>query len=212
MSNRAKWRNYDRQTLEQIVKESFSMREVARKLGYAQDGGGTIQSLKNMCQELNLDISHFKGKGWNKSNYKYDSFQPYSSKSRGKTTQNALIALRGRKCEHCGLTQWLEQPINLQIHHIDGDHTNNSLDNLQLLCPNCHSYTPNFCKNINQKRYVSDEEFVTSLRGSKSIRQALLFLDLKITGSNYERARHLIEIYDIQHLKEKEHQNEKSSE
>ena len=212
MSNRAKWRNYDRQTLEQIVKESFSMREVARKLGYAQDGGGTIQSLKNMCNELDLDTSHFKGKGWNKSNYKYDSFQSYSLKSRGKTTQDALIALRGRKCEHCGLTRWLEQPINLQIHHIDGDHTNNSLDNLQLLCSNCHSYTPNFCKNINQKRYVSDEEFVTSLRGSKSIRQALLFLDLKITGSNYERARYLIEIYGIQHLKEKEHQNEKSSE
>ena len=55
-----------------------------------------------------------------------------------------LIKLRGRKCECCHNTLWLNQPINLQVHHIDGDRTNNELNNLQLLCLNCHSYTDNF--------------------------------------------------------------------
>jgi 5-methylcytosine-specific restriction endonuclease McrA len=44
----------------------------------------------------------------------------------------------------------LGQPINLEVHHIDGDRTNNSLENLQLLCPNCHSYTTNFRKPKNK--------------------------------------------------------------
>ena len=73
-----------------------------------------------------------------------------------------LIQLRGHQCECCKNTEWLGQPINLQVHHIDGDKTNNQLENLQLLCLNCHSYTDNFGSK-NQKRkeiYISDEEYV----------------------------------------------------
>lgn len=50
-----------KEELAQIVKESRSFREVAGKLGYAKDGGGTITSIKRMCQELDLDTSHFLG-------------------------------------------------------------------------------------------------------------------------------------------------------
>lgn len=57
---------------------------------------------------------------------------------------NPLIKLRGRKCEKCGLEVWLDNPITLEIHHKDGDRSNNTLENLMLLCPNCHSYTPNW--------------------------------------------------------------------
>jgi 5-methylcytosine-specific restriction endonuclease McrA len=57
-----------------------------------------------------------------------------------------LIKFRGHKCESCGNTEWFNQPIKLEIHHIDGDRTNNNLENLQLLCPNCHSITPNWRK------------------------------------------------------------------
>lgn len=48
------------------------------------------------------------------------------------------------KCEKCGLTEWLGQPISLQLHHINGIHNDNRLENLQLLCPNCHSQTDTF--------------------------------------------------------------------
>ena len=57
-----------------------------------------------------------------------------------------LIKHLGNICECCKLSKWLDQEIKLEIHHIDGDRTNNSFENLQLLCPNCHTQTDNFCK------------------------------------------------------------------
>ena len=97
-----------------------------------------------MCEEYGFDTIHFKGQAWNKENYDYSLFSANSVKKNGITTLNPLIKLKGRKCESCGLEKWLDMPINLEIHHIDGNRKNNSLENLQLLCPNCHSYTDNW--------------------------------------------------------------------
>lgn len=210
MSNRAKWRAYTKEQIQEIVNSSSSNREVARKLGYNCDSGGVMSTIKKMYQEYNIDTSHFKGQGWNKNNYNYDAFTTNSYKKNGKTLRDLLIHLRGQKCENCGLTEWLEQPINLEVHHINGDRTDNRLENLQLLCPNCHSYTPTFARK-GDKREISDDEFVQALLGSSSINQALKFLHLT-AGGNYVRAYRLIDEYNIEHLKKKEHQNEKSSE
>lgn len=210
MGRIAKWRTFSKQEIKKIVKESYSDREVAEKLGYKKDGGGSKVTLHQMYRELNLDTSHFKGLGWNKDNYDYDSFTIHSYKKRGKTTAAPLIYLRGRKCEKCGNTEWLGEPINLEVHHINGDRTDNRLENLQLLCPNCHSYTPTFT-NKGDKRHKTDEEFVEALQSCTSVYQALKHLDLTPNSGNYDRAWKLIYEYDIQHLK-KEHQNEKSSE
>ena len=122
-----------------------------------------------MYKELGLDTSHFKGQGWNKGNYDYDSFKPNSPKKNGKTLA-PLIALRGRKCENCGLEEWLGQSIALEVHHIDGDRSNNSLENLQILCPNCHAQTENWRKRDKQKTEVSEEDFVNALRNNPNIR------------------------------------------
>lgn len=48
------------------------------------------------------------------------------------------------KCECCGLTEWNGKPIPLELHHKDGNHYNNDLTNLEILCPNCHSLTENY--------------------------------------------------------------------
>ena len=118
MSNIAKWRTFSRQEIEKIVKESKSNRDVARALGYSANGGGTMQSLNRMYEELNLDTSHFLGQGWNKNNYSYETFSNGTYKKRGQSTLKPLIHLRGRRCEKCGLTKWLDEDINLEIHHI----------------------------------------------------------------------------------------------
>jgi len=52
--------------------------------------------------------------------------------------------LKEHKCECCGLTEWMGQPIPLELHHENGDQTNVAIENLRLLCPNCHSFTDNY--------------------------------------------------------------------
>jgi 5-methylcytosine-specific restriction endonuclease McrA len=57
--------------------------------------------------------------------------------------------LKRNECEECGLTEWRGEPLSLALHHINGDGNDNRLENLSLLCPNCHSQTPNFgVKNV----------------------------------------------------------------
>lgn len=200
MSNIAKWRSFSKETIEEIVKNSRSNREVAIKLGYAPNGGGTMKSLHNMYKELGIDTSHFLGQGWNKNNFDYESFKNGTLKKRGSTTLVPLVALRGRKCECCGLTEWIGQKITLEIHHKDGNRLNNSLENLELLCPNCHSYTENWRK-PSHKKTISEEDFVYALQTNPSIRQALLSLGLSAAGGNYDRAKELIIKYNITNIK-----------
>jgi hypothetical protein len=53
------------------------------------------------------------------------------------------------RCENCDLSEWLDCPIPLELHHQDGNRYNNAIENLLLLCPNCHALTDNYrAKNI----------------------------------------------------------------
>jgi Zn finger protein HypA/HybF involved in hydrogenase expression len=60
--------------------------------------------------------------------------------------------LKNNKCEVCGLEEWAGMPIEMELHHVNGDRTDHRLDNLEMICPNCHSQTMNFrAKNIKAK-------------------------------------------------------------
>ena len=65
--------------------------------------------------------------------------------------------MKENKCEVCGITEWQGAPIICELHHINGDTTDNRIENLQILCPNCHSQTDNF-RRRNVKKVMSAQE------------------------------------------------------
>lgn len=104
--------------------------------------------------------------------------------------------LASKECSHCGISEWNGKPIVLELDHIDGDNRNNVLENLRVLCPNCHSQTPTFRgknKSRSSDSYVSDDELQSALDTTPSIRQALLKVGLSAKGGNYARCYRLLE-------------------
>lgn len=133
-----KYREWTDEDLIQAVKDSRSLAEVLRKIGIVV-AGGNYRNIKRNIDRLELNTSHFLGQGWNK-----DTYHNIGELSCPQSIKRTLIKLRGSLCESCRLTRWLDQPIKLELHHIDGNRSNNLQDNLQLLCPNCHAYTDNY--------------------------------------------------------------------
>lgn len=71
------------------------------------------------------------------------------------------------KCERCGLTEWQGVPIPLELHHKDGNRFNNSLDNLIILCPNCHALTDNY-RGKNTKAYKTNNNKKKNIKMKKA--------------------------------------------
>jgi hypothetical protein len=61
-----------------------------------------------------------------------------------RTIKKVLLKEHGEKCWCCGITEWNGKKITFELEHIDGNSNNNSLDNLSILCPNCHSQTATY--------------------------------------------------------------------
>jgi DNA-binding CsgD family transcriptional regulator len=74
-----------------------------------------------------------------------DLFAARTPRSRANLKRRLLAdGLKAAHCERCGIADWLGEPLALCLHHLNGDRHDNRLENLRLLCPNCHSQTENF--------------------------------------------------------------------
>ena len=141
----------------ELIKNSNSLCEVCKKAGIVHTTGN-YKTLKKIILENDIDISHFKRNGG--AYVKPRAIEEYLVKGSQITSyklKNKLFSagLKEKRCECCGNTEWMGYPIVLELHHIDGNHMNHSLDNLQLLCPNCHSITDNFkSKKMNHYKFI----------------------------------------------------------
>lgn len=187
--------------LQGIVKRCFSYRQFAKELGYSPESS---DSIKQIIEKYGLDISHFKGQGWNKDNVDYSIFENGKA-SKSEVLLRALIILRGWKCEKCKGEEWQGERIPLCVHHINGNHIDNRIENLQILCPNCHAQTDNYCgKNRVNREPIKDEDFVKALKSTPSIRQALQKLGINYAAKYYyDKAYYLMDKYDFSQKKPK---------
>lgn len=144
-------RSWSTEELTISVKTSFSYRQVIKKLRL-QSTGGNYAQIKKYIKENHLDIKHFKGRGWNAGLHgigivriplenilvSNSTFQSYKLKRR-----LFAVKLKPQHCEQCGWAEKTETGyLPLELDHINGDHADNRIENLRVLCPNCHSLTP----------------------------------------------------------------------
>jgi len=101
-------------------------------------------------------------------------------------------------CNKCGISEWFAKPITLELEHKDGNNKNNIRDNLEGLCPNCHSTTDTWRgrnkPSKNGLNEITDEFLLKCLTETDSIRQGLLKAGIAAKGNNYSRAKKLLGI------------------
>lgn len=148
---------YSKEWLEELCANSYSYAEVLTKAGRKQ-GGGAQSTLKKKIEEFQIDISHFTGQRWQQSPNQQDnkvSREKYTLEEifvkNSPVTQKVLRGYVERhsileyKCSNCGCDgHWQGGLISLEIDHIDGDNSNNEVENLRYLCPNCHALTETY--------------------------------------------------------------------
>ena len=147
------YHKYTKEMLEDAVAHSNSYYDVVRFFGLKLNGG-TSAYLKLKTVEFGIDVSHFYEKIKNgKMPYSHNRKTAKQFLVKSNHKQHGLLLFRslleiGRSgnCEICGLKPvWYGKALRMQVDHIDGDNTNNVVDNLRIVCPNCHTQTDNYC-------------------------------------------------------------------
>ena len=137
---------------EEAIRNSHSIASVCRYLGL-KPVGGNYRIIHRAIEDYKLDTSHFTGQGWNvgmkfrpKPVMDIGAILTKDSAYQSYKLRNRLLreGLKERKCECCGRVEWLGKPIPLELHHVNGDNRDHRMENLQMLCPNCHAMTETY--------------------------------------------------------------------
>lgn len=200
--------DYDNEKVINAIKNNKSIASTMKSLGITNYRERHHYSKFNeFVKENNIDISHFPKKIQKRpiDDYFSNKFPLQSNKLRKRLISEGYFE---HKCSKCNLSEWMGELIPIELDHIDGNNKNNSLDNLRLLCPNCHAQTDTYKgKNIKKPKEKYNSK---SLKNKKVINKQLpkerkkkctlsnaeiykIFLD---NNSNYTKTSKIIGISD----------------
>lgn len=175
-----------------LVKSSLNISEVLFKLGYTtKDNSWGYSQVKQRMDDLHLNGYNFRGKqNLKQEKTSIDANKLFSSNSKHSRTVLRRYVLKHSllpyKCSICGIKEWNNKTISLELDHINGVNNDNRLVNLRFLCPNCHSQTSTYgSRNIQTHYEVSEnlENLILSnyrkIKNKKKVSQ-ILDIPLKI--------------------------------
>lgn len=116
----------------ELRKQNYGYRTIASKIGMH------IGTVRNWTCDIPVNIERARRKA------SEENLSPFEELTSKEAVKRRIIKERGYRCERCGLEEWFNEPIMLEMHHKDGDKENNERENLLLLCLNCHAQTDNY--------------------------------------------------------------------
>jgi len=149
------FKKYSQEEIQNLINESTSISEVLKKMGYPGNGWYHVEFTKylkdnkdyyNTSTLVGRSIKRHDDSGIPKK-FLSEVLCKNSTYNSNKLKKRLIYyGIKEYKCENpkCGISEWCDEPIVLQLHHINGNHYDNRLENLVLLCPNCHSQTSNY--------------------------------------------------------------------
>jgi hypothetical protein len=193
-----------RELITDAIEKSITMAEAAKYLGMS------LTSFKKYAIKFGLYSPNQGRKGITRDEYEDDTRRIplndilngyYPFYSTGKLKKRLLrLNMIENKCAVCEVNEWMGKELVCELDHIDGNNQNHKLENLRMLCPNCHSQTETFRgRNINKRQKYTKytkEEFVDAVESSESYTDIKKKLGLTTSGPN-NHIKHMMYKYDI---------------